>query len=232
MRICGLQKLTLLDFPEHTACTLFTGGCDLRCPFCHNGPLVLAPEEQPTIPEEELFRFLQRRRGLLDGVCVSGGEPTLQPGLERFLLRVRELGFAVKLDTNGGRPEILARLLEKGLVDYVAMDVKSALGRYGAACGLPDYDTAPVEESARLLGSSGVDHEFRTTLVRELHSLEDMDGIGRWLAGAPRYFLQQFRESEGVIQRGFTAFDRWEMEEMRNRLARWIPAVCLRGVAE
>ena len=183
MRILGLQKLSLLDFPGKVAATVFTGGCDLRCPFCHNALLVTRLAETPEIPEQEVLDFLASRRGLLDGVVLTGGEPLLQPDAADFLRKVRELGFAVKLDTNGCDPARLAEILDRGLVDYVAMDVKNAPARYAETVGVPDFDLAPVEESIRLLRKSTVDYEFRTTLVRELHRPEDLDAIAAWLAG-------------------------------------------------
>lgn len=191
MEIHGLQKLTLLDYPGRTACTVFTGRCNYRCPFCHNGALVLAPESQPALPEEEILRFLEKRRRLLDGVAVTGGEPTLQEDLPAFLRRVKDLGYAVKLDTNGTRPGVLRALLGEGLVDYVAMDVKAAPEKYAAAVGLPACDLAPVRESAALLMEGAVDFEFRTTVVEQLHAPEDFDAVGRWLRGRKSTFSRR-----------------------------------------
>ena len=166
MYICGLQKLAMVDYPGKIAATVFTGGCNLRCPFCHNALLVTRLSETPEIPQSEVLDFLRSRKGLLDGVVLSGGEPLMQPDAADFLRSVRDLGFAVKLDTNGCYPDRLASLLEEGLVDYVAMDIKNCREKYGETVGIPNFDTAPVEESVRLLRSSGVEYEFRTTLVR------------------------------------------------------------------
>ncbi len=229
MRINGLQKLTLLDFPGRTACTVFTGGCNFRCPFCHNASLVLREAEQPVLDEEEIFAFLEKRRGLLDGVAVTGGEPLLQRDLAAFLRRVKALGYAVKLDTNGSDPAGLKALLDEGLVDCVAMDIKTCRENYAAVCGVPGFDTAPVEASAALLLAGSLPYEFRTTVVRELHSPADFERIGRWLAGAEEYYLQTFRDSGDLVRPGLTACTRDEMERMRAAAAPWIPHTALRG---
>lgn len=230
MHIHGLQKLTLLDYPGHTACTVFTGGCNYRCPFCHNATLVLRPAEQPLIPAEEVLAFLRKRQGLLDGVCITGGEPTLEKGLADFAARVKELGFALKLDSNGSRPEVLRSLVENGLVDYVAMDIKSCRENYGRLVGIPGYDSAPVEESAAFLMEGRVDFEFRTTVVRELHSAGDFERIGRWLAGPQKYFLQAFKDSGDILGGSFHGYGKTEMEAFRELLLPHIPDTRLRGV--
>ena len=230
MEIHGIQKLTLLDYPGHTACTVFTGRCNFRCPFCHNASLVLHPSEQPTVEPEELFTLLRRRKGLLDGVCITGGEPTLQKDLPQLCEEIKALGFLVKLDTNGTHPELLASLMERGLVDMVAMDIKSSREHYARLCGVPGFDTAPIEESAAMLMQGNVSYEFRTTLVRELHEKEDMDAIGAWLKGAEAYFLQGFKDSGDLISSGLSAFDAEEMESYSNILRRYIPNTHTRGV--
>lgn len=230
MHIHGLQKLTLLDYPGHTACTVFTGGCNYRCPFCHNATLVLRPTEQPLIAAEEVLRFLKKRQGLLDGVCITGGEPTLEKGLADFAAEVKELGFAVKLDSNGSRPEVLRRLVEQGLADYVAMDIKSCRENYGKLVGLPGYDTSCVEESAAYLMEGHVDFEFRTTVVKEFHSAEDFERIGQWLQGEENYFLQCFKDSGDILAGGCSAFTKSEMESLRQTVLPYIPNTHLRGV--
>ena len=230
MRICGLQKLSMVDYPGKLAATVFTGGCDLRCPFCHNALLVTRLAETPEIPEEEVLDFLASRKGLLDGVVLTGGEPLLQPDAADFLRKVRELGFAVKLDTNGCHPAALADILDQGLADYVAMDVKNSPRRYGETVGVPDFDLAPVEESVRLLQRSAVDHEFRTTLVRELHSEADLDAIAAWLEGAPKYFLQNFVDSGNLIGQGYHGFSPEELRALAARVAPRFGAVEVRGV--
>ena len=201
MNIQGFQKLTLLDYPGHTACTLFTGGCDLRCPFCHNVPLVLDPAAEPPIPEEEIFSFLEKRKGILDGVAVTGGEPMLQKDIGSFLQKIKTMGFAVKLDTNGSHPERLEPLIKAGLVDYVAMDIKNRREKYALTAGIPGLDIAPFEKSVSLLMTGGIEYEFRTTVIKEFHSPEDVLSIARWIQGAKHYYLQQFRDS-GILREG------------------------------
>lgn len=232
MYFCGMNKTTLLDYPGYVAATLFTGGCNMRCPFCHNGGLVLEPEAQPRIEEEEVLNFLRKRQGILEGICITGGEPTLQPGLEDFIRRVRELGYLVKLDTNGYRPQVLEHLLKQGLLDYVAMDIKASREHYAEACGLPEVDLSLLEKSVELLKTSQIPGEFRTTVVKGIHSLEEFSAIGRWLQGGKAYFLQAYRESNKVICQGFAEFDREQMEEMRKRAAQYIPSTMLRGCAD
>ena len=229
MEIHGLQKLTLLDYPGHTACTVFTGRCNFRCPFCQNASLVLNPESLASIPQEDVFAFLEKRRGLLDGVAVTGGEPTLQPDLPEFLRRVKDMGFETKLDTNGALPRVLARLLAEGLADYVAMDVKSSPAGYARCAGVAGDILPAVEESVKLLEESRVPHEFRTTAVKGLHTPEDFSAIGRWLAGTERYFIQCFADSGDILAPGMEAFSREELEELLAAVRPHIPHALLRG---
>ena len=230
MNIRGFQKLTLLDFPGRTACTVFTGGCNLRCPFCHNVPLVLDPTGEPPVPEEEIFAFLEKRRGILDGVAVTGGEPLLQADLPDFLRRVRAAGFAVKLDTNGFFPEALSALLSEGLADYVAMDLKNTPEKYARTCGLETADLTSVRRSVSLLMASEIGYEFRTTVVRELHTPDDIEEIARRIEGAPRYFRQVFKDS-GILSEGScTPPPRETLFEMLARARRFVPAAELRGL--
>ena len=230
MHFFGMNKTTLLDYPGHVAATLFTGGCNMRCPFCQNSGLVLAPWEQPEISEQEVLAFLRRRQGILEGVCITGGEPTLCSDLEDFIRRVRELGYLVKLDTNGYRPQILRHLLEENLLDYVAMDIKASRERYGIACGLPEVELQYIEESVELLKMSSILYEFRTTVVKGIHRPEEFTAIGQWLQGCRAYYLQNFRDSEQVMQPGFAEFEHTELEEMRELAAQYIPQAALRGV--
>jgi pyruvate formate lyase activating enzyme len=230
MVIHGLQKLTLLDYPGHTACTVFTARCNWRCPFCHNASLVLRPDSQPIIGEQTFFAFLEKRRGLLDGVAVTGGEPTLNRDLPDFLARVKAMGFETKLDTNGTNPGMLREILERGLADYVAMDIKAGRDNYPAVTGTLRPGLEAVEESAGLLMASGVAHEFRTTVVRELHATEDFRDIARWLAGDEKYFLQAFKDSGDILAGDFSAFSREEMEKFRAALAPSIPRTEIRGM--
>lgn len=235
MYLCGLQKLSMVDFPGRLAATVFAGGCNLRCPFCHNAPLVTRLAASPVLPEREILDFLASRRGLLDGVVLSGGEPLAQPDAADFLRAVRALGFAVKLDTNGCYPEALADILERGLADYVAMDVKNRREKYPETVGVPGFDTAPVEESVRLLKRSGMAHEFRTTVVREFHTVEDIRAIGRWAGGLPpapnsRYFLQGFVDSGDLVGRGCHGLTPAEMRAMAEAAEPFFGSVALRGV--
>ena len=230
MHIHGLQKLAMVDYPGKLAATVFTGGCNLRCPFCHNALLVTRLAETPEIPEQEVLDFLASRRGLLDGVVLTGGEPLLQPDAADFLRKVRELGFAVKLDTNGCDPARLAEILNQGLVDYVAMDVKNAPARYAETVGIPGFNPAPVEESIRLLRKSTVDYEFRTTVVRQFHDSASFRAIGPWISGARRYFLQAFIDRDTVLRPGLSAWSREEMEGFAALVRPWVPAVELRGI--
>ncbi len=230
MNIQGFQKLTLLDYPDHMACTVFTGGCNMRCPFCHNASLVLRPGENPAYFEEEIYAFLEKRKGVLDGVAITGGEPLLQHGLREFILQVRELGFAVKLDTNGSYPDRLASLIDQGLLDFVAMDVKNSKEKYALTVGVPNFDIAPIEQSIALLRSSGVPYELRTTVVKELHTAEDIEDMGVWLAGDHAHYLQGFIDSGDLIGRGLSGYDKNQMQDLVNVLKAYIPGAQLRGV--
>lgn len=229
MTFDGLQKMTLLDFPGKIACTLFTHGCNFRCPFCHNPGLVVE-EETAQYTEEDVLSFLKTRQGLLDGVCITGGEPTLQKDLPAFIKKVRELGFAIKLDTNGALPERLAALLDAGLLDYVAMDIKSSPARYGEAVGIPNFDVTPVQKSVELLKNAGVPHEFRTTVVKELHDAECIQDIGVWLQGDTKYFLQQFQNDKPLIGQDLTPHDPETLEKYRKILLSTLPETALRGI--
>ena len=230
MIIKGLQKLTLLDFPDKMACTLFTFGCNFRCPFCHNASLVLAERaDDAVMPEEEFFTFLSRRRGILEGVCISGGEPTLQPDLPAFIARIKDMGYAVKLDTNGYRPAVLKSLVETGLLDYVAMDVKNSLPLYGKTVGIEHFDTKPVEESMNYLMEGHVPFEFRTTLVRGLHTVDSIRDMGRRLAGEEKFFLQSFEDSGDLIRSGMEGISPSETEVLLSALREHIPNAQIRG---
>ena len=229
MKIHGLQKMTLLDFPGRVACTVFLGGCDFRCPYCHNFELV--DGSAPAIMEEgELFAFLQKRRGLLDGVAITGGEPTLRPDLPELMRRIREMGYAVKLDTNGGHPGRLAAILEEGLADYVSMDIKNSPEKYARTCGLEQVDLEPIRESVRLLMAGETDYEFRTTVVDELHQAADFEAIGAWIAGARRYFLQAFVDRDSVPFGGLHAPSDESMRAYARIAGRYVEDTQLRGV--
>ena len=230
MQIHGLQKLTLLDFPGHIACTVFTGGCNFRCPFCHNGGLVLAPEKAPLIPEEEFFTFLESRKGRLEGVAITGGEPTVQADLPAFIRRVKDMGFAVKLDSNGQNPAMLSELLREGVIDYIAMDIKNSRARYGETIGIPGFSTVNVEKSVALIMGSGIPYEFRTTLCKELHDDTSVREIGEWIRGCRAYFLQSYRDSEEILMPGvYHAPDRETLNRFREILLPYIDNVTIRG---
>ncbi|MBO4342742.1 MAG: anaerobic ribonucleoside-triphosphate reductase activating protein [Clostridia bacterium] len=230
MNIQGLQKLTLLDFPGKMACTVFTGGCNLRCPFCHNSPLVINPPSEPAYSEDEIFDLLQKRKGILEGVAITGGEPLMQPDIEVFMAKVKQAGFAVKLDTNGTYPEKLKRIVENGLADYVAMDVKSSKSGYPQCVGIKDYDTSKVNESMEFLKNSGADYEFRTTVAQGLHTAQDIEDMGKWVAGAKRHYLQQFKDSGELIGFGLQPFSKQSMLEFRDILSPYVDFCDVRGI--
>jgi len=228
MDFYGLNKTTLLDYPGHVAATLFTGGCNFRCPFCHNRDLVLCTNP-PSFSEPEILSFLEKRKGILEGVCITGGEPTLQVDLQAFLQKVKALGYLVKLDTNGHNPKILRQLVEEGLIDYVAMDIKASKERYDLACGTK-APLPQIEESVAFLKTGLVDYEFRTTVVKGIHEVEEFDAVGEWLQGARQYFLQSYKDSENVLEKGFLAFSKEELEQMALLAGKHDIPVFLRGI--
>lgn len=229
MRICGLQKMSMVDYPGKLAATVFTGGCNLRCPFCHNAGLVTHLQDSPQLEREEILRFLRSRRGLLDAVVLSGGEPLLQRGAADFLAEVRQLGYLVKLDTNGCYPRELREILDRGLVDYVAMDIKNCPEKYPATVGVPGFDPAVIMESFLILKESGVDFELRTTVSREFHTAQDIAAIGRWLGGVDNYYLQNFEDSGDVICGGLHGFTKEEMELLARQARPWAKNAGIRG---
>ena len=229
MKIYGLQKMTLLDFPGKVACTVFLGGCDFRCPYCHNFELVngTAPA---VMEEEELMSFLKKRTGLLDGVAVTGGEPCLHRDLPDLLRKVRSLGFQTKLDTNGYHPELLSRILEEGLADYVAMDIKNSPSKYAMTVGLERIDPEPIRRSIDLLMQGTTEYEFRTTVVRELHEAQDFEEIGQMIAGASRYYLQKFTDRDTVPYGNLHAHSKESMQMFAEIVSKYVDYVSLRGV--
>ncbi|MCH3917333.1 MAG: anaerobic ribonucleoside-triphosphate reductase activating protein [Spirochaetia bacterium] len=230
MKFHGIVKATVLDYPGLMACTLFTGGCNFRCPFCQNASLVEDPSSQPVLDLDDLDVFLKSRIGLLDGVCITGGEPLIQQDIGAYCSYLKELGFKVKVDTNGSIPSRLAELLAGGNVDYVAMDIKSSPEKYAQATGLESFDVKPILESVDLLKHSTVQHEFRTTLVRELHTEKDIDAIGLWLGRGQHYFLQTFEDKGRNIVSGLHGFTKKEEENFQIRLKNYMDFVELRGV--
>lgn len=199
MRIGGLQKLTLLDYPGKTACIVFLQGCNFRCPYCHNSGLVLIDPEEETVSEEEFFKYLKKRQGILDGVVVTGGEPLLHKEIVPFLEKIKELGYSVKLDTNGTNPALLKEVCRNGLIDYVAMDIKHAPDKYEQAIGVCRIDMNKVKESAAFLMEGTIDYEFRTTLVKGIHTYGDMEQMAEWISGSKKYYLQNFKDSGSLI---------------------------------
>lgn len=226
----GLRKMTLLDFPGKVACTVFTCGCNFRCPFCHNASLVRGSEADLEFGSDELFKFLKSRTGLLDGVAVTGGEPLIHQGIFEFLKTVKAMGFAVKLDTNGSFPEKLEQIIDSGCVDYVAMDIKSSPANYDRVCGVPGM-FEKVSRSIDWLKRGRVPFEFRTTVVNGLHDIEDIRAIGKVISGAERYFLQNFVETEDLLEpwSSFSGIDHGELLRMLEAVKPFVPAASIRG---
>ena len=231
MFISGLQKLTLLDYPGRVACTVFTAGCNFRCPFCHNAPLVLPELLREDFTEEDVLSFLKKRQGILDGVAITGGEPLMHSRIDGFLKKVRELGYSIKLDTNGSFPDHLVSIVEAGLVDRVAMDIKNSPEKYGKTVGIDGFDISRVESSKSFLMEGHVDHEFRTPVVKGLHTEESLVGAAQWIAGAKEYYLQQFKNSGNVINiDGLSEFNENEMHALADKVRVFVPSVQLRGL--
>ena len=230
MEFHGFNKTTLLDFPKHLACTAFTGRCNLRCPFCHNADLVLQPDSQPVITGEAVISFLERRKDTLEGICITGGEPTLQKDLLPFLKQCKELGYLTKLDTNGTRPDVIRAALNAKLLDYIAMDIKNSPARYAETCGLSSVRFSDFEESVDIIKNCGLPYEFRTTVVKEFHTKEDFLAIGEWLKGAECYALQAFKDSGNLIQPGLSGYTRDELTAFRELLVPYFDEVLLRGI--
>ncbi|MCR5322605.1 MAG: anaerobic ribonucleoside-triphosphate reductase activating protein [Lachnospiraceae bacterium] len=232
MKIHGYSQLTLLDYPGHLACTIFCGHCNFRCPFCHNASLVLHANEQPVISEEKIFEHLKKRQGILEGVAITGGEPTLHADLPDFIRRIRtETGLSVKLDTNGTNPKMLKELIEEGLIDYAAMDIKTSPARYALAAGLKALDMGDIFNSVEILMNSGIDYEFRTTIVDEIHHRDDLIEIGEWIAGAKAYYLQCYKDSGDLISPdGLHAPSLEKLELFRDIVIPFVPNTGIRGI--
>lgn len=232
MKISGIQKLTLLDYPGKVACTLFTAGCNFRCPFCHNAMLVLPEQiEDASLGEDEILSFLKKRQGVLDGVAITGGEPLLHRDMPELLGKIKALGYKIKLDTNGSNPELLRSIIENRLVDRVAMDIKNAPEAYGETVGVAGLDLAPIEKSKDMLLRGDIDYEFRTTVVKGIHTEESLIGAAKWIAGAKEYYLQQFKDSGNLIlPEGLEAYDEKEMHALADAVREYVPAVQVRGV--
>lgn len=231
MKIEALQKLTLLDFPGKMAATIFTYGCNLRCPFCHNA-LLVTEQSEGGISAEEVLSFLSTRKAMLEGVCITGGEPLLQPDIEDFLRKIKDMGFLVKLDTNGTFPKKLKDLVRKGLVDYVAMDIKNCRDKYALTSGKAMLDLTAIDESVKFLLSGEVQAEFRTTVVKNFHTEEDLLKITDWISGCDRYFLQQFVDSGNLIDNSLEGYSDEELTSIYKQVKRKLPVTKLRGISD
>ena len=230
MRIHGLQKMTLLDYPGNVACTVFSGGCNMRCPFCHNAPLVTHLNDTPLIDENEVLSFLSTRKGLLDGVCFTGGEPLLQPDIASFIKKVRAFGYKIKLDTNGTFPDKLEELVGDGLIDYVAIDIKNTFEKYPETVGIKNFDVTPVKRSIDFLMKSDIEYEFRTTVVKEFHTVEDIEKIAEYIKGSKGYFLQNFTDSGDLIGDNLHPHDKGTMYEMLEKVQKYVNISAIRGI--
>ena len=229
MDFSGWEKLSLVDYDDNLTMTLFMAGCNMRCPFCHNSDLVLHPSIAPKIPWEEIVAFLKRRQGILDAVCISGGEPTLMPDLEDKIREIKSYGYRIKLDTNGSRPDLIKRFFEEGLVDHFAMDIKNCKEKYGETIGVPNVDLTPFEISVDYLIHSGASYEFRTTSILEFHNEESFRKIGEWLKGADKYFLQKFKDGDNCIKSGLTPVFDETAKGFAEIIRPYVKNVALRG---
>ncbi|MCR5656548.1 MAG: anaerobic ribonucleoside-triphosphate reductase activating protein [Butyrivibrio sp.] len=228
-KLHGLQKLTLLDYPEHVAATIFLGGCDFCCPFCHNYELVDG-SASPIMGEEDLFSFLNKRQGVLDAVAITGGEPCLNKHLDRVIDRIRDLGYKIKLDTNGNHPDVLERLLSSGKLDYVAMDIKNSPEKYAKTIGVTGFDLSGVKKSVEVLKNCNIDYEFRTTVINELHEKSDFLAIGEWIEGAKAYYLQQFVQRDTVPDSTFTSPTKEDMDVFLDTIFPFVQRAEIRGL--
>ena len=229
MKILGFQKMTMLDFPGKIACTIFTAGCNFRCPFCHNAPLVTHIDGQE-FSQEEILSYLNKRKGMLDGVCITGGEPLLQKDIKDLIIKIKELGYAVKLDTNGSFPDVLKSLVSQNLIDYVAMDVKNSPSKYALTADASESVVEKVDESIKFLLSGAIPYEFRTTVVKEFHTPTDFEEIGKWIEGADAYYLQAFVDSGDLIGTSLNALPKMEMEQCMNFARPFVKKVEIRGI--
>lgn len=229
LKISGMQKLTLLDYPGKTACLLFTQGCNFRCPFCHNKDL-LESNEKSKIEEKEIFSYLKKRQGLIDGVCISGGEPLLQEDIEEFIRKIKEMGFLVKLDTNGSNPSKLKRLLQQNLIDYIAMDIKNVFLKYDQTSGISKLKIEKIKQSIEIIENSKIEYEFRTTIVKQFHHLEELEQICKYLGPKVNYYIQNYQDCSTVLKKGLTGFEREELLYIQKRLKKFSKNVVLRGI--
>ncbi len=231
MKIAGFQKLTLLDYPGKLGCILFTHGCNFACPFCHNSFLVQNPEQVCEYNMEEIFAFLKKRQGILEGVCLSGGEPLLHGELPGFIRQIKDLGYPVKLDTNGSMPEKLKKIVKAGLVDYVAMDIKNTFEKYPQTSGCENVNTDNIKESICFLLEGTVDYEFRTTVVNEFHTPQDIEKISELIAGADKYYLQNFVDSGNILGNNLHPVDDDTLREMERLAKKNVKTAQIRGLS-
>ena len=229
MKISGWEKLSLVDFDDYVCTTVFCANCNMRCPFCHNAFLVLGASSAPSIPYEEVRSYLSKRKGILEGVCISGGEPTLSPDLPSVLKDIKSLGYKIKLDTNGYRPDVIRECIDSGLVDYFAMDIKNSPSLYGKTAGIADLDMSRIENSVNLIMRSGIEYEFRTTIIKEFHDARSIGEAAMLIRGAKKYFLQMYIDRDGCIEHGFHAFSKEEAEELRIEASKHVEEAYLRN---
>ncbi|ROR31949.1 pyruvate formate lyase activating enzyme [Mobilisporobacter senegalensis] len=230
MQIHGFNKTTLLDYPKHLAATIFLGGCNYRCPFCHNASLVMYPDKQPSIPEEEILSTLFKRKHILEGVCITGGEPTIHKNLPDFIRKIKEIGLKVKLDTNGNNPNMIEYLVAEDLIDYIAMDIKNSLEKYGTTVGILNFNTSKIQDSVSFIMSCGLPYEFRTTVVKELHAPSDFIQIGNWIKGAKSYYLQSYKDSGDILFPGLSSYSKDELYAFKEILTPYVELIELRGI--
>ena len=230
MNIHGFTKTTLLDYPGHMAATIFTGNCNLRCPYCHNSELVLNPEVFPKEDDDLILAFLKKRLGILKGVCITGGEPTLQPDLSEYIKKIKDLGYLVKLDTNGFNPSVLRKLIEDKLIDYSAVDIKAGRNNYALAVGLKQVNISLLEETVEILSQNMIDYEFRTTVVKGIHTDDDFEDIAAWLPSDCKYFIQSYKDTAGIGDFRCESFSKEELTHFLDIVKPHIPQSALRGV--
>ncbi|HAN09887.1 MAG TPA: anaerobic ribonucleoside-triphosphate reductase activating protein [Clostridiales bacterium] len=230
MIIKGFLKTSLIDYPNKIATTIFVGGCNFKCPFCHNGDLVLSSNKLKTYTEDEIFEHIKKRKNILEGICITGGEPTMYDDLPAFIEKIKKYGLQVKLDTNGTNPDMIKELLDKSYLDYIAMDIKNSKNKYSLSTGVKMNDITNIDTSIKLLINSGIDYEFRTTVVRELHDEDDFHKMGEWITGAKRYYLQQYVESDKQIKYGFSAYTKEKLFEFKDILEEYVKEVNIRGI--
>lgn len=225
---CGMEKTSLVDYEGKIACVLFVGGCNFRCPFCHNSDLVLNSNQTPKLTEEEILDYLQKRKDILDGVVITGGEPTLYPSIFEIIPKIKSIGLLVKLDTNGTNPQVIQKLVEQNLIDYIAMDIKNGLSSYSKTIGT-ETDLNKIKQSIEYIKNCGLSYEFRTTLVKELHAERDIKEIAVMLKDCKKLFLQKFVDSGSCIKNNLHEIPKEQAQNFKNILTPYVKKVELRG---